>query len=371
VVACVTGATGFVGGHVARMLLEQGVSVRATFRRSHRVARLELLDGVEPCEADIRDDAALRRAFSGCDVVYHVAGFVGSRPRDRAFTLNARAPRTVVQAAGAAGVRRDGHTSSLAGIGPSLAGPSREGDLYETGRLGLTYADSKHEGEYEALAASAREGVEVVIVNPSYVFGIPIDGSPEQETSTRVIGNYLRGRLPGVLDGGLNAVDVLDVARGHILAAEHGRPGHRYILGGYNMTWVQLLERVAMLSGVRHPLLVLPGRTADVFALLEAVRIPPPMRAEAVRLMSLNWQGNSDKAHDELGYAPRPLDETLTRTIEWHKELIGRDAFRDSDRMSTRTLIASGVRGVERLGLHRLVRPVESLVGVKIVACTD
>jgi dihydroflavonol-4-reductase len=184
-----------------------------------------------------------------------------------------------------------------------------------------------------------------------------------------VIGNYLRGRLPGLIDGGLNAVDVLDVARGHILAAEHGRPGHRYILGGTNIGWIQLLERIALLSGVRHPILVLPRETAKVFAAMEAVRIPPPMRAEAVKLMSLDWQGRTEKAERELGYTIRPLDETLMRTIEWHQELIAERAFEGAESASPRTLIAAGVRAVQKLGAPGMLEPVEKIWGVKLVAC--
>ncbi len=98
------------------------------------------------------------------------------------------------------------------------------------------------------------------MVNPSYVFGAPVDRSQPGETSTRMIGNYLRGRLPAVVDAQTNVVDVRDVAKGHLLAAERGRPGERYVLGGHDVGWVELLERVAELSGVHHPLLVLPRR---------------------------------------------------------------------------------------------------------------
>jgi dihydroflavonol-4-reductase len=355
------------------MLVEEGADVRATYHRPQRLARLGALGEVTPVRGDICDPLELRRAFKGCEIVYHVAGFVGSRPRGHAFSINALSARVVVEAAAAAKVRRVVHTSSLAGIGPSSEArtdePSKERDLFNSGHLGLTYANSKHEGEYEALAASARLGVEVVIVNPAYVFGVPVDRMPEGETSTKVIGNYLRGRLPGVLDGGLNAVDVLDVARGHLLAGAKGAPGNRYILGAHNLTWVQLLERVALLSGVRRPLLVLPDQVVQTFALMESVGIPPPMRAEAVKLMSLRWQGSSEKARKELGYRTRPLDETLERTIDWHRELIESGTF-DAEGGSSRTLIAASLRFGQQLGLHKLLEPVEKAGGFRLLACT-
>ena len=140
--------------------------------------------------------------------------------------MNALAPRIAVEAAAAEGVARVVVTSSVAGIGPAPPGEvGTEDDPFRGGGLGLTYVDSKHEGEVEAFAAGARLGVEVVVVNPSYVLGVPVDRSQPGETSTRTIGNYLRGRLPAVVDGHTDIVDVRDVARGHLRAAERGRPG--------------------------------------------------------------------------------------------------------------------------------------------------
>ena len=147
--------------------------------------------------------------------------------------MNALAPRLAVEAAAAEEVRRVVVTSSVAGIGPAPPDrPGTEDDFYRGGGLGLTYPDAKHEGEAEALAAGARLGIEVVVVNPSYVFGPALDRSTPGETSSRMIGNYLRGRLPAIVDGQTNAVDVRDVAKGHLLAAERGTPGERYVLGG-------------------------------------------------------------------------------------------------------------------------------------------
>ena len=177
VTACVTGATGFIGAHVAELVSGRG-PVRVTYREESRLIRLGETDA-EPVKADVLDRAALRRAFRGCDTVFHCAGYVGSHPAERVWEVNALAPRIVVEAAGAGDVRRVVVTSSVAGIGPAPPGEvGTEDDFYRGGGLGLVYPDAKHEGEAEALAAGARLGVEVVIVNPSYAFGVPWTAAP-------------------------------------------------------------------------------------------------------------------------------------------------------------------------------------------------
>src|SRR5919202_1994707 len=166
--------------------------------------------------ADVLDRGALRRALRDCRLVFHTAGYVGARPVERVWEMNALSPRLVVEAAASARVPRLVITSSVAGVGPVPPGRiGYEEDVYRGGRLGLTYVDAKHEGGVEALAAGARLGVEVVIVNRSYVFGVPVDRSEPGETSTRTIGNYLRGRLPAVGDAPGKVVDVPHVGAGH------------------------------------------------------------------------------------------------------------------------------------------------------------
>jgi dihydroflavonol-4-reductase len=155
VTACITGATGFIGAHVAKLAAESFGSVRVTYRDE---ARLDALAGVDadPVKADVLDRGALRRAFRGCEIVFHAAGYVGARPAERVWQVNALAPRIAVEAAAAEGVRRVVVTSSVAGIGPAPPDrPGTEEDVYRGGGLGLTYPDAKHEGESEALAAGA------------------------------------------------------------------------------------------------------------------------------------------------------------------------------------------------------------------------
>jgi dihydroflavonol-4-reductase len=363
VTVCITGATGFIGAHVAKLAAERFGSARVTYRDETRLAGV---DG-DAVKADVLDRGALRRAFRGCSLVFHAAGFVGSRPPERVWQVNALAPRIAVEAAAAEGVRRVVVTSSVAGIGPAPRGRAgTEDDVYRGGGLGLTYPDAKHEGESEALAAGARLGVEVVVVNPSYVFGAPLDRLRLDSTSNRMIGNYLRGRLPAVVDGETNAVDVRDVATGHLLAASRGRPGERYVLGGHDLRWVELLERVAKLSGVHHPLVVLPVTAGAVARLVETVGLPAPVASEGIELMAQNWRYSSAKARRELGYRARPLDQTLQNTIDWYRELIDGGTLGSGSR-SPLSVAAAGVRLADRFGVLGGVKAAERYLGRRLV----
>jgi len=363
---CVTGATGFVGGHVTRELIERGHEVRVTYRDPDRLARL---GGLEPeaVRADILDRAAMRRAVRGCDVLFHTAGVVASKPVAYVQDVNALAPRIAVEAAAAEGVRRVIVTSSVAGIGPVPRGKvGREDDLYRGGGLGLTYPDAKHEGEMEAFAAGARLGVEVIVTNPAYVLGVPLDRDQPGETSTRIIGNYLRGRLPAVVDGETTIVDVRDVADGHVLAAERGKPGERYVLGGHNTTWPDLMMKVAELSGIRYPLGVMPYGVGALARRVEALRLPMAISAEAMVLMEQNWCYSSAKAKRELGYKPRAHDATLRDTVDWYLELID-DGIIDGGSPSPLSLGAAGLRLAERVGALAVANAAAGRLGLDLV----
>ena len=364
---CVTGATGFVGGHVTRELIARGHEVRVTYRDPERLKRL---GGLEPetVRADILDRAAMRRAVRGCDVLFHTAGIVASKPVSYVQDVNALAPRIAVEAAAAEGVGRVVVTSSVAGIGPVPRGEvGREDDLYRGGGLGLTYPDAKHEGEMEAFAAGARLGVEVIVTNPAYVLGVPLDRQQPGETSTRIIGNYLRGRLPAVVDGETTIVDVRDVADGHLLAARRGKPGERYVLGGHNTTWPKLMARVAELSGVHHPFAVLPYGVGAVARRAEALRLPLAISAEAMVLMEQNWCYSSAKAKRELGYKPRSHDATVRATVDWYRELIDAGIL-DRGRPSPLSLGAAGLRLAERTGALAVADALTRRMGLRLVA---
>jgi dihydroflavonol-4-reductase len=368
-VSTVTGATGFVGGHVAGLLAERGDQVRVTYREQSRLERLGHLE-VEPVRADVLERASMRRAVRGADLVFHTAGFVASRPRQRVWELNALAPRVVVEAAAAEGVPRVVMTSSVAAVGRAPHGEvADEEQVFQGGEFGLAYSDAKHEGEAEALAAGARLGVEVVVVNPAYVLGVPVDPSQPGETSTRVVGNFLLGRLPAVVDGATNVVDVEDVAAGHLLAAEKGKPGERYILGGYNLTWVELIDRIAVESGVQHPLVVLPREVGGLARLQSQLRLPTPIAPEAFALMAQNWRASSRKAKRELGYKTRPLDRTIHVTVDWYRELMARGAFGPRGR-SPLSVASAGMRLADRLGVVAGLRTAERYIGRRLVTGT-
>jgi dihydroflavonol-4-reductase len=363
---CVTGATGFVGAHVVRALAERGDDVRVVYRNRDR---LKALTGIRfrRAKCDVLDFRALKRALRDTEVLFHVAGYVASSPMERVWQLNARGPEIAVEAAAAAGVPRVVVTSTISAIGVADGLPADENTSYPDDWLRLAYPDSKHAGETAALEAGARFGVDAVVVNPAYVLGVPVNRSAPGETSTRTIGNYLRGRLPRVLDAPMNFVDVEDVAAGHLLAASRGRPGERYILGGENLPWPGLIDRVAELSGVRYPIMVLPTSIRRLAQIREAIGLPGALSAEASNLMGQDWRFSSRKAREALGYESRPLDDTLQATIDWYLELIEDGAFANS-RGSGLSRWADSMRIASRFGLLTPVRIGQRVTGRRMLA---
>jgi dihydroflavonol-4-reductase len=343
----VTGATGFVGSHVARALVARGDDVRATVRATSRLEPLNALD-VETVVADVTDRRAVRRALRGITRVFHVAGTTNLRmSADDLFRINVQGTRTVLEECLRAGVERVVHTSSVGAVGPAPPhGAVDERTTFPPG-LGVPYAESKHAAETEALRVAAR-GLDVVIVCPAHVFGRG-DLGP---TSTGVVRRFLLRQIPAYVPGAINVVDVDDVAAGHLLADELGVTGERYILGNRNYSWQRLFAELERVSGVEGPALELPVGVA--LALAEAgVRGPFPAAVSPaeVRAAGMWWTCKSTKARRELGWTTRPHEDTVEETVRWWQERLG-DRLLGAPRRQPATwrLLAALARTAEGVG---------------------
>ncbi len=322
--ALVTGANGFVGCHVVRALRARGAAVRALVRKGADLRALEGLD-CEMCWGDLRDRESVENAMRGCDEVYHVAADYRLWLLDPApmYATNVEGTKNVLAAARRTGVSRIVHTSTVGALGIPADGPGREDTPVVLDDMVGHYKRSKFLAEQEALLA-AREGLPVVIVNPS----TPIGALDFKPTPTgRIVADFLNRRMPAFMDTGLNLVDVEDVAAGHLLAAERGAVGEKYILGGENLTLEELLGRLATLSGLPAPKIRVPYAVAWTFALgAEAfartvTRRPPRASLTEVRMARKRMFFDSSKARMALGYAPRPLEPALARAIEFFGEI--------------------------------------------------
>jgi dihydroflavonol-4-reductase len=312
----VTGATGFIGSHVTRLLVARGDEVRVTVRPGSPQAALEGL-AVEQVRADVRDRRSVRRAMGGIERVFHLAGTTSlAIPRERAFALNVEGTRIVLEEALRAEVEGVVYTSSVAAIGPAPPGRiADESNVWDAGRYQIAYVDSKHEAEVTATRLVAR-GLPLVIVNPAHVLGA---GDPGR-SSTTLVRRFMRRQIPAYVNGTLNIVSVEDVARGHLLADEHGRIGDRYILGNRNFTLHRLFADLGRLSGVEPPAVRLPLSLALALtgtAARAGARMPTPAE---IRASSLNWAFVNTKAKRELGWSTSPHEDCLEATVAWYRE---------------------------------------------------
>lgn len=315
----VTGGSGFVGGDLIRVLARRGVTVRALARTSASAARVAA-SGAEPVIASLFDLHGLRTAMSGCDVVFHVAGVNAMCPADPGtlYDVNVNGARAVVAAAAEAHVGRVVLTSSAAAIGEARGAVGDESTLH-CGRYLSHYARSKHLGELAFFAEARRRGVAGVAVNPSSVQGPGRVGG-----SARIFLYALRARRPIALDTMLSVVDVDDVSRAHILAAERGVAGRRYLLNGATLSVREALALLARASGDRMRPIVLPSGLASI-----ARWFAPPAGggsngrtwcSEMVRTLAHGHRFDGQRAVRELGLAYTPLLTTLQRTIVWYRE---------------------------------------------------
>lgn len=314
----VTGATGFVGWHVARLLLERGHRVRALVRPSSRLRELE----VETAAGDLCDPDSLERAVAGCGLVFHVAADYRLWARDsgQLYRSNVDGTRNMLEAARKAGVERIVYTSTVGCIGFPSDGEGNETSPVSLNEMTGAYKRSKYLAEQVALEC-ARGGLPVVIVNPT----APVGDHDFKPTPTgKITVDFLRGAMPAFVDTGLNLVDVRDVAAGHYLACERGRTGERYILGCQNLTLEQILGRLAAASGLPAPATRIPyalayaaGAASTGWARLTGRA--PRIALDSVRMSRRKMWVSHQKAARELGYTPGGVDDALKRAVDWFR----------------------------------------------------
>ncbi len=318
-----TGATGFVGSHVAQALHAAGAELRLLTRTTSRTKHLEELHA-ELITGDLRQPENLRSALAGCDALVHVAADYRLWVRDpeAMYAANVQGTRALLQIAREVSIRRVVYTSSVATMGFRSDGMIVD----EATPVALKdmvghYKRSKFLAEQEAIAA-ARSGQHVVILNPT----TPIGANDAKPTPTgRIVVDFLNRKFPAYVDTGLNLVDVQAVAAMHVTALERGRPGERYILGGENLTLKQILDRMAAMTGLPSPTMQVPHSVAMIFAFFDEwitgrmLGREPRATVEAVKMGRKKMFASSSKAERELGYRMLPVGPALRAAIDWFR----------------------------------------------------
>ena len=316
----ITGATGFVGSHVARLAVERGASLRCLARNSSKLEQLP--PGVDVVRGDLREPGTFASALRGCDAVIHVAADYRLWVPDPAdmYKANVEGTRELLRLAREAGVARVVYTSSVATMGFRKDGtvvdeatPVSEADM-----IGH-YKRSKWMAEQEAIAA-ARAGQQVMVLNPT----TPIGSNDVKPTPTgRIVVDFLNRNFPAYVDTGLNLVDVREIAKAHLTALERGTAGERYILGGENLTLKQILDKLAAITGLPSPKHKVPHAVAMAFAFFDETVTgklrgkEPRATVEAVRMGKKMMWASSAKAERELGWRVVPVDGALREAVRW------------------------------------------------------
>ena len=312
-----TGGSGLIGGALARRLEERGDPPVALARSDAAERKLSRL-GARVVRGDVLDEDSLAAGMVGCELLFHVAGINTMCPDDPAalFHVNVRGAEIAVRAAARAGVRRVVLTSSAASVGEPHGSVGRE-DTKHRGTYLSVYERSKHEGERAAFAAARSAGVELVSVNPSSVQG------PGRAGGTgRILIAYLNGQLRAFVDTALSIVDIADCTEAHVLAAERGTPGERYVISGATLMAREALDLVTEIAGVRRAVTTLPAPVATAAGTLVggAFRLAgrhPPLCREMVRTLLHGHRYDGSRATRELGLAYTAVRETFGRTIAW------------------------------------------------------
>jgi dihydroflavonol-4-reductase len=320
--AFVTGATGFLGSHVARVLAEQGAELRLLVRPTSNLRNLEGLNA-ETAVGDLRDPASLEKAMAGCDAVFHVAADyrLWVRNPDDMYRSNVEGTRAILEAARKNRVQRLVYTSSVATVGFTRNGdPADEDSPVSLADMIGHYKRSKFLAEQIALQAGRGGEMQVVTINPT----TPVGEQDVKPTPTgRIVLDFLKRKFPAYVETGLNLVDVRECARGHVLAFEKGKSGDRYILGGENLTLKQILDKLGRITGLPSPKIKLPYFFAFATGVVDEaitgrlMKGEPRATVDTVRMGKKKMFASSDKAERELGWKVVPVYEALRRAVEW------------------------------------------------------
>jgi len=319
--AFVTGATGFVGSHIARALAAEGADLRLLVRSGSDLRNIAELDA-DRVIGDLRDPASFAKAVTGCDAVFHVAADyrLWVRDPDQMYRSNVEGTRGILQAARENKVRRVIYTSSVATMGFQSNGHlANEDSPVSLANMIGPYKRSKFMAEEIALEAG-RSGMDVVVVNPT----TPVGERDIKPTPTgRIVVDFLKKKFPAYVDTGLNLVDVGECARGHVAALEKGKSGERYILGGENLTLKQILDKLAAITGLPSPSIKVPYVVAFATGVVDQVvtgyvrKREPRATIDAVRMGRKKMFVSSNKAERDLGWKTVPVDGALRRAVEW------------------------------------------------------
>ena len=321
--AFVTGATGFVGSHVARVLAENGADLRLLIRSTSNLKNIEGLNA-ERVVGDLRDPDSLQKAMSGCDAVFHVAADYRLWVRDpeQMYRANVDGTKQLLKAAKNCGVRRVVYTSSVATMGFTSNGHlADENSPVSLDKMIGPYKRSKFMAEQVAMEAGRKE-MDVVTVNPTTPVG---DHDIKPTPTGRIVVDFLKKKFPAYVDTGLNLVDVDECARGHVEAFEKGKSGERYILGGENLTLKQILDKLAIITGLSSPNIKVPYVVALATGVVDEMFTghllgkEPRATIDAVRMGRKKMFVTSAKAEQELGWKTVPVDNALRRAVEWFR----------------------------------------------------
>lgn len=319
----VTGATGFLGSHVARVLADAGAQLRVLARPTSDLRNLDGLPA-DIVKGDLRDPKTFANALSGCDTLFHVAADyrIWVRDPDAMYRSNVDGTRSLLKVARQAGIARTVYTSSVATMGFTADGaPATENSPVALDHMIGPYKRSKFMAEQIAIEA-ANAGMHLVVVNPT----TPVGERDLKPTPTgRIVVDFMKKKFPAYVDTGLNLVDATECARGHIAALEKGRSGERYILGGENLTLKQILDRLGTITGLPSPTLRVPHFVAMGAAVVDELwtgRIrgkEPRATIDAVRMGRKKMFITSAKAENELGWKVVPVDSALRRAVDWYR----------------------------------------------------